>query len=287
MIGRQPAGSLDATTLMPRPLATADPEPGWRLRTAQGRGEGALHGLREGLRLGRVADNDIVLGDRDASRHHARIERDGDGFAVVDLGSLNGTRVNGRRIEGRTGLKPGDRIRIASVEFLVEAEPVVEDLAATRLGLDPPLPRREEPPSRTETPVVPMRPLGEPAPVVPAVPLPAVARPRRVPPPVPAGAAEPERPAHVSPPPPPPPPPPPLPPKDASVCPACGRALRQGARFCGGCGKPAAGASAAPRPRRPVAPAPASKPAGRVCPKCAAPLKPGARFCSRCGGPTA
>ena len=282
MIGRQPVGPLDATLVMSTPLA-AGPGPRWRLRIVLGRGEGALHGLREGLRLGRVADNDIVLGDRDASRHHARIERDGEGFAVVDLGSLNGTRVNGRRIEGRTALKAGDRIRIGASEFVVEAEPMLEDLAATRLGLDPPLPRREEPATRTETPAVPM-PLVALAPEL-AVPLPAVARPRKVPPPVPAAAAEPARPVHVSPPP--PPPPPPVAPKAASVCPACGRALRQGARFCGGCGKPAAGASTVPRPRRPVAPAPASKPIGRVCAKCAAALKPGARFCSRCGGPTA
>ncbi len=53
--------------------------------------------LRDGLRIGRSDDNDVVVRDGRVSRHHARIVADGDGFAIVDEGSSNGTFVDGER----------------------------------------------------------------------------------------------------------------------------------------------------------------------------------------------
>jgi pSer/pThr/pTyr-binding forkhead associated (FHA) protein len=51
------------------------------------------------VRIGRSIDNDIVLdGERTVSRQHAEFVRDGDGWAVRDLGSHNGTHVNGVRV---------------------------------------------------------------------------------------------------------------------------------------------------------------------------------------------
>lgn len=55
-----------------------------------------------GLSIGRVAPADIVLDDLAISRSHCRVEPDGDSLFVTDTGSTNGTRIDGRRIEGRT-----------------------------------------------------------------------------------------------------------------------------------------------------------------------------------------
>jgi putative peptide zinc metalloprotease protein len=71
--------------------------------------------------IGRRADQDIVLVDTSVSRSHARIELDPGGAAIVDLGSTNGTVVNGLCLRGaRAALRGGERIEIGAVvlEFL-------------------------------------------------------------------------------------------------------------------------------------------------------------------------
>ncbi len=71
--------------------------------------------------IGRRADQRIVLSDPSVSRAHARIEVGDGGVAIVDLGSTNGTVINGHRLRsGRAGLRAGDRIRLGTVllEFL-------------------------------------------------------------------------------------------------------------------------------------------------------------------------
>jgi pSer/pThr/pTyr-binding forkhead associated (FHA) protein len=52
---------------------------------------------------------DIMLSDPAVSRRHAEIHREGDEWSVVDLGSTNGTEVNGKRVN-RHRLNAGDRI---------------------------------------------------------------------------------------------------------------------------------------------------------------------------------
>ena len=52
--------------------------------------------------LGRDITNDIVLNDRETSRHHLRLMRSGDTMTIEDLGSTNGTFVNGKRVSGVT-----------------------------------------------------------------------------------------------------------------------------------------------------------------------------------------
>ncbi len=61
--------------------------------------------------LGRDPGCTVPLPAEDVSRRHARIAPDGDGHAVTDLGSTNGTFVNGAAVERRR-LAPGDRIRV-------------------------------------------------------------------------------------------------------------------------------------------------------------------------------
>ena len=62
--------------------------------------------------LGRHPQNDIVLDDRSLSRFHARVERRGDRFVVVDCGAQNGVHLNGERVVGESDLAPGDRITL-------------------------------------------------------------------------------------------------------------------------------------------------------------------------------
>ena len=61
------------------------------------------------FRIGRQSDNDLVIRDSRASRHHARIVAENSGYAVEDLNSSHGVFVNGERIQ-RAVLQPGDRI---------------------------------------------------------------------------------------------------------------------------------------------------------------------------------
>ncbi|MGD1995313.1 MAG: FHA domain-containing protein [Anaerolineae bacterium] len=82
--------------------------------------EGKLAGQRrliEGERvlIGRGSDCDVILPERQVSRHHARIERTRDGtYLLYDLGSKNGTHVNAEVVRGEPRLlQDGDEIQIA------------------------------------------------------------------------------------------------------------------------------------------------------------------------------
>jgi hypothetical protein len=73
------------------------------------------------LTLGRAEDNDVSLAKDDfASGHHARIESQRDGVWILDLGSTNGTFVNGARLDGRRLLKEGDVVQIGDTELRFE-----------------------------------------------------------------------------------------------------------------------------------------------------------------------
>jgi SARP family transcriptional regulator, regulator of embCAB operon len=71
-------------------------------------------------RIGRNSDNHIVLSDVKVSRHHAVITASGTAFVITDLGSVNGVRVRGQRIDPSAELFGGDRIRIGDQEFTFE-----------------------------------------------------------------------------------------------------------------------------------------------------------------------
>ncbi len=71
--------------------------------------------------VGRGASCDIVLDDSQVSRQHARLEVTHEQVTLVDLGSINGSFVNRRRLRDHRKLKPGDRIRLGNsiLEFLI------------------------------------------------------------------------------------------------------------------------------------------------------------------------
>jgi len=74
----------------------------------------------EAVSIGRLDTCDLVLDDPTVSRTHAEVRREGDGFEVVDLGSRNGTRVNGRGV-ARQRLADGDDLLIGAVPLRFEA----------------------------------------------------------------------------------------------------------------------------------------------------------------------
>ena len=78
-----------------------------------------LVGSRSELRIGRAADNDLVLDSRLVSAQHAVLRRTGDAWELHDVGSTNGTYVNGAPIR-RGPLKDGDRVWIADQRLVFD-----------------------------------------------------------------------------------------------------------------------------------------------------------------------
>jgi FHA domain-containing protein len=71
--------------------------------------------------VGRSRDCDVVLDDPNVSRRHLELRRDPAGWTAVDLGSTNGVKVNGRRIE-EAPLEPGDEIALGVSRLAFEVE---------------------------------------------------------------------------------------------------------------------------------------------------------------------
>lgn len=67
------------------------------------------------MTIGRDAECDVQVASRYVSRRHARVERRGDDFFLVDLGSANPMFVNGERVHGERPLRSGDSVRLADV----------------------------------------------------------------------------------------------------------------------------------------------------------------------------
>ncbi|NLI78560.1 MAG: FHA domain-containing protein [Candidatus Riflebacteria bacterium] len=81
--------------------------------------------------VGRTPECALVLESPRVSRKHARFERGEGGLVVVDLGSSNGTFVNGTRLTGPTPLRTGDRVQFGDVVYTVEVPAI---LAQTIVG---------------------------------------------------------------------------------------------------------------------------------------------------------
>jgi hypothetical protein len=162
-----------------------------RLRITDGGASGTVVEIAHELVVGRAESGDGRLGgDSEISRRHARIfVEPGGGLAVEDLGSTNGTFVDGERITGTRPLPPGATVRMGQTTLTVEAEAdagAAADAGATEAAGAPVPP-----------PPVPGAPPPAPGPPPAAVPPPAAA------PPPPAAAPGPPPPAPFGPPPPP------------------------------------------------------------------------------------
>ncbi len=74
------------------------------------------------LTIGRVPGSGLRLSDGSVSRTHAELRREGYGWVLYDLGSTNGTHVNGRRVAGAVRVRPGDQVRFGELEFRLTAD---------------------------------------------------------------------------------------------------------------------------------------------------------------------
>ena len=71
------------------------------------------------VRIGRDSNNDLQLHDSEVSRFHTELQPEGDGFKVVDLGSSNGTFLNGERITS-AALSSGDRVQLGKTHIVIK-----------------------------------------------------------------------------------------------------------------------------------------------------------------------
>jgi hypothetical protein len=80
---------------------------------------GREHALTDDvITIGRAVENDVVVTSRRVSREHARLQREGWRVILEDLGSTNGTFLNGERVLNPVELRDEDRIRIGDVTFI-------------------------------------------------------------------------------------------------------------------------------------------------------------------------
>lgn len=116
---------------------------GFRLVVRRGPQPNQVYELnKDRITLGRDITNEITINDPECSRHHCRLTRGQGGYTLEDLGSTNGTFVNGRRLTGAHPLNPGDLIGLGETVTLayeanVGAAQVQAPAAASPFGAAP------------------------------------------------------------------------------------------------------------------------------------------------------
>jgi transcriptional regulator with GAF, ATPase, and Fis domain len=83
-----------------------------------GTAKGTTRPLGAKMTIGKAPTNDLVLSDDTVSRNHCELTRTGEGIHVTDLGSTNGTRIDGTRVQDAV-LSPGSVLRVGEVEIAV------------------------------------------------------------------------------------------------------------------------------------------------------------------------
>ena len=118
---RTPQESFVLAPQQVRKAKPAKPRAEGRLVLVNGDGTGAAYRLDSAaVTVGRGPSNDIALDDDFASTLHARVEPRQDGVWVEDVGSTNGTAVNGVVLSGSRKLVPGDVIRVGETDLRFE-----------------------------------------------------------------------------------------------------------------------------------------------------------------------
>lgn len=101
-----------------------------RLVIIRGPGAGKDVTLGAETVIGRAPDVELPVDDAGASRRHCRVRMEGQFWVLEDLGSRNGTFVNGKRAEGVVPLREGDVVRIGTVELIFRGDAAARDAAA-------------------------------------------------------------------------------------------------------------------------------------------------------------
>ncbi|MBK8268852.1 MAG: FHA domain-containing protein [Planctomycetes bacterium] len=105
--------------------------------------------------IGRKTDADLRIPIAEISRAHCEITRNGSAVTLRDLGSSNGTFVNGERIDDAIQLAPGDRIRIGSITFIVQIDGKPSNITSAHLAptaaAKPAAPDGKSAPAKTAT----------------------------------------------------------------------------------------------------------------------------------------
>ncbi|HET7041526.1 MAG TPA: FHA domain-containing protein [Gemmatimonadales bacterium] len=139
---------------------------------------GAKKGQRIPIRvpvvnIGRAEYNDIVLPDESVSTQHAKLQRREGVWVLVDLGSTNGTFVDGERISEETPIAPGTTVRFGDASVIFEPDDdalgIGKGAAGTKvmgaMKVDAPAPAPKAAPAPAPAPVAPV---AKPAPAKPA-----------------------------------------------------------------------------------------------------------------------
>ncbi|HEX3769690.1 MAG TPA: sigma 54-interacting transcriptional regulator [Polyangiaceae bacterium] len=101
-----------------RALQSRESNVGVQIVVMSGSAKGTSRRIGDRLRIGKAPDNDLVLADDTVSRHHCELTRAPDGLHVRDLGSTNGTKVQGARVTEAV-VQPGVVLKVGEIEIAV------------------------------------------------------------------------------------------------------------------------------------------------------------------------
>jgi pSer/pThr/pTyr-binding forkhead associated (FHA) protein len=130
-----------------RARMSTDLPPRYRLRATAGPLKGARFQLLDEVTIGRSSQVEVFVADGGVSRRHAKVTPQGDGHVLMDLGSVNGTVVDGERVHEHL-LVPGDEFTVGGTTFAYELI-VAEQPVAVDRGVYAVQGRKGEPVDRT------------------------------------------------------------------------------------------------------------------------------------------
>ncbi|HTB75786.1 MAG TPA: sigma 54-interacting transcriptional regulator [Polyangiaceae bacterium] len=114
----KPDVGADRPEIATRSLQARESSVGIQVVVMSGNAKGTSRRIGERLRIGKAVDNDLVLPDDTVSRHHCELTRAPDGVHVRDLGSTNGTKVQGARVTEAV-VQPGVVLKVGEIEIAV------------------------------------------------------------------------------------------------------------------------------------------------------------------------
>ncbi len=87
------------------------------------------HELTEAVTIGRASDNTLPINDASISSHHAQLSPGEEGYILSDLGSTNGTRLNGAPVnpDEQHVLSPGDKMSFGNIQAIYDPENAAEE----------------------------------------------------------------------------------------------------------------------------------------------------------------